>query len=45
MRDDCILIIEEVPSWHWIDILKKKVQENLKQFIKIYDLRPNKKSL
>jgi hypothetical protein len=42
MTDDGILIIEDVQSWDWIDILKNEVPENLKQFIKIYDLRPNK---
>ncbi len=42
MTDDGILIIEDVQSWDWIDILKNEVPENLKQFIKIYDLRANK---
>jgi len=42
MTDDGILIIEDVQSWDWIEILKNVVPENLKQFIKIYDLRPNK---
>jgi len=42
MTDDGILIIEDVQSWYWIDILKNEVPEHLKQFIKIYDLRPNK---
>lgn len=42
MTDDGILIIEDVQSWDWIDILKLVVPEHLKQFIKIYDLRPNK---
>ena len=42
MTDDGILIIEDVQSWDWIDTLKDEVPENLKQFIKIYDLRPNK---
>ena len=37
-----ILIIEDVQSWDWIDILKNEVPENLKQFIKVYDLRQNK---
>jgi hypothetical protein len=39
MTDDGILIIEDIPSWDWIDTLKNEVPENLKQFIKIYDLR------
>jgi cephalosporin hydroxylase len=42
MTDDGILIIEDVQSWDWIDTLKNEVPENLKQFIKIYDLRQNK---
>jgi hypothetical protein len=42
MTDDGILIIEDVPVWNWIDILKNEVPENLKQFIKVYDLRQNK---
>jgi len=42
MTDDGILIIEDVQSWDWIDILKNEVPEHLKPFIKYYDLRPNK---
>ena len=39
MTDDGILIIEDVQSWDWISILKNEVPENLKEFIKVYDLR------
>jgi hypothetical protein len=42
MADDGILIIEDVQSWDWIDTLKGAVPENLKKYIKIYDLRQNK---
>jgi hypothetical protein len=42
MTDDGILIIEDVQSWDWIDILKNEVPEYLKQYIKVYDLRENK---
>jgi hypothetical protein len=42
MTDDGILIIEDVQSIDWIDILKNAVPEHLKQYIKVYDLRPNK---
>ena len=42
MTDDGILIIEDVQSWGWIDTLKNEVPDNLKQFIKVYDLRENK---
>ena len=42
MTDDGILIIEDVQDWRWINKLKNEVPENLKQFIKVYDLRQNK---
>jgi hypothetical protein len=42
MEDDGILIIEDVQSWDWIDILTNEVPEHLKEFIKVYDLRSNK---
>jgi len=42
MTPDGILIIEDIQSWDWINILKNEVPENLKEFIKIYDLRSNK---
>jgi cephalosporin hydroxylase len=42
MTDDGILIIEDIPSWDWIDILKNEVPEKLKKFVKSYDLRKNK---
>jgi len=42
MTDDGILIIEDVQSWDWIELLKNEVPEHLKQYIKVYDLRPNK---
>jgi len=42
MTDDGILIIEDVQSWDWIDILKSAVPEKLRPFIKTYDLRPIK---
>lgn len=42
MTEDGILIIEDVQSWDWIDILKNEVPDHLKQFIKVYDLRQNK---
>ena len=42
MTDDGILIIEDVQSWNWINTLKNEVPDNLKQFIKVYDLRKNK---
>jgi hypothetical protein len=42
MTDDGILIIEDVQSWDWIDVLINETPKHLKQFIKTYDLRPNK---
>jgi hypothetical protein len=42
MTDDGILIIEDVQSWDWIEILKNSTPDNLKQYIKVYDLREAK---
>lgn len=39
MTDDGILIIEDVQSWDWIEILKDEVPSNMKDFVKCYDLR------
>lgn len=40
MTNDGILIIEDIPDWNFIDILKDEVPDHLKQFVKVYDLRP-----
>jgi len=42
MTDDGILIIEDVKTFEWIDVLKNEVPDHLKQYIKTYDLRKNK---
>jgi hypothetical protein len=42
MTDDGILMIEDVPSMEWTEILKNQVPDNMKQFVKVYDLRANK---
>jgi hypothetical protein len=42
MTDDGILIIEDVQSVDWISILLNEVPDHLKQFVKVYDLRPVK---
>lgn len=42
MTDNGILIIEDIPSDDWITILANEVPEHLKQFVKVYDLRPVK---
>ena len=39
MTDNGILIIEDVQSIDWIEILKNEVPENLKEYIQVYDLR------
>jgi hypothetical protein len=42
MTEDGILIIEDIQSFEWLEILKNEVPSHLKSFIKIYDLRKNK---
>jgi predicted O-methyltransferase YrrM len=42
MADDGIIIIEDVQSWNWIEQLKNVVPEELKQYIRVYDLQSNK---
>lgn len=42
LKDDGILIIEDIQDYAWIEQLKSKVPENLKQHIEIFDLRPVK---
>ena len=42
MTNDGILIIEDVQSWDWIEILENVVPDHLKEFVKVYDLRSNK---
>jgi hypothetical protein len=39
LKDDGILIIEDVQDYTWIEHLKNKVPEHLRQHIKIEDLR------
>ena len=39
MTDDGVLIIEDIQSWDWIEILKNEVPENLRKFVRTYDLR------
>jgi len=39
MTDDGILIIEDVQSWDWIEILTNEVPDALKPYIQTYDLR------
>ena len=42
LKDDGILIIEDVSSIDWIDKLTNVVPNELKKFIGVYDLRTNK---
>ena len=42
LKDDGILIIEDIPKIEWIDILSNEVPDNLKKYIKTYDLRKEK---
>jgi hypothetical protein len=42
MADDGILIIEDVQDISWVELLKNEVPNDLKEYIKVYDLRENK---
>ena len=42
LKDDGILIIEDVQDWAWIELLKNEVPTELKPFVQVYDLRPIK---
>ena len=42
LTEDGILIIEDVQNWGWIMMLKAFVPDDLKKFVKVYDLRENK---
>jgi hypothetical protein len=42
MTYDGILIIEDLQLCDWTEILKNEVPEDLKQYVKVYDLRDNK---
>jgi cephalosporin hydroxylase len=42
LKDDGILIIEDVQDWAWIETLSNQVPDNLKPYIETYDLRPIK---
>lgn len=39
LKDDGILIIEDVQRWEWTTILKEVVSEDLKKYVQCYDLR------
>jgi hypothetical protein len=42
LKEDGILIIEDVQSWEWVNALKLIVPDELKKFVFVFDLRANK---
>ena len=42
LNEDGILIVEDVADIGWVDILSNCVEENMKKYIEVYDLRKNK---
>ena len=42
MKDDGILVIEDVQSIEWINTLNDAVPDDLKNNVSVYDLRSNK---
>lgn len=42
MKEDGILVIEDVQDIQWIDMLSQETPEHLKQYIEVYDRRPVK---
>jgi len=42
MKPDRILVIEDIQSMDWIDVLRTHTPEALKPFIEVYDLREKK---
>ena len=42
LKNDGILLIEDIPKIEWLDILSNEVPENMKKYIKTYDLRKEK---
>jgi cephalosporin hydroxylase len=39
LKDNGVLVIEDVQDFNWIDTLKEQTPEHLKQFIRVLDLR------
>ena len=39
LADDGLLVIEDIPSWEWIEIIANEVPDDVKQYINTYDLR------
>lgn len=42
LTEDGILIIEDVQDIEWIEVLAHCVPDELKQYMRVYDLRENK---
>lgn len=42
LKEDGILILEDIQSWDWVELLKDCVPSHLKGHIEVYDLRKNK---
>lgn len=42
LKEDGILILEDIPDWSWIETLKDCVPSYLKGHVEVYDLRKNK---
>lgn len=42
LKDDGLLIVEDIQDYSWLEILTNATPEHLKPFIRIYDLRKNK---
>lgn len=42
LANDGILILEDIQSWDWIELLKDCVPPHLKGHVEVYDLRKNK---
>jgi hypothetical protein len=39
LADDGIMIIEDIPEYHWINTLTNAVPETSKKYIEVYDRR------
>ena len=42
MKEDGIMVIEDVQDIIWVDVLKEYVPEHMKKYIEVYDLREKK---
>lgn len=42
LKEDGILVIEDIQAIEWIDTLKSDIPDDLKQYVEVYDLREKK---